>query len=42
MDPGHIIHANAWRMATAVEPLQAALARIAAQGDGPVLAHKRL
>ena len=26
----------------AVEPLQAALARIAAQGDGPVLAHKRL
>ncbi len=42
MDPGHIIHANAWRMATAVEPLHAALARIEAQGDGRVRAHKRL
>lgn len=49
--PGHVaiacdaetlIHANAHAMAVAHEPIPAALARIAAQGDGPVLAHKRL
>jgi hypothetical protein len=29
-------------MAVAIEPLDAAIKRIAAQGDGPVTAHKRL
>lgn len=41
-DPETLIHANAFHMATALEPLQPALDRIAAQGDGPVTAHKRL
>lgn len=41
-DPGSILHANAHHMAVAIEPLDAAIARIAAQGDGPVTAHKRL
>jgi cell wall-associated NlpC family hydrolase len=41
-DPGTLIHANAHHMAVALEPLQEAVARIAAQGDGPVTAHKRL
>lgn len=48
--PGHValvadaetlIHANAFHMAVAFEPLAEAVARIAAQGDGPVTAHKR-
>ncbi len=37
-----LIHANAHHMATAYEPLDAALARIEAQGDGPVTSRKRL
>lgn len=41
-DPGTLIHANAHHMAVALEPLGEAIARIAAQGDGPVTAHKRL
>ncbi|MGR3760973.1 C40 family peptidase [Roseobacteraceae bacterium NS-SX3] len=41
-DAASIIHANAHAMAVAIEPLQAAIERIAAQGDGPVTAHKRL
>ena len=42
LDPGHILHANAHTMSVAVEPLAAAIARIAAQGGGPVTARKRL
>jgi cell wall-associated NlpC family hydrolase len=41
-DPDSIIHANVYHMAVAIEPLDAAIKRIAAQGDGPVTAHKRL
>ncbi|MEX0348874.1 MAG: NlpC/P60 family protein [Paracoccaceae bacterium] len=41
-DPDTILHANAGHMAVAYEPLEAAIARIQAQGDGPVTAHKRL
>lgn len=39
--PGRIIHANAHDMAVAFEDLGAAVARIAAQGGGPVLACRR-
>lgn len=42
VDDATLIHANAHHMATAYEPYQAALLRIAAQGDGPVTAIKRL
>ncbi len=41
-DPDTLIHANAFHMATAYEPLQDAIKRIEAQGDGPVTARKRL
>ncbi|AZV76499.1 NLP/P60 hydrolase [Parasedimentitalea marina] len=41
-DSETLIHANAFHMAVAVEPLQPAIDRILAQGDGPVTAHKRL
>ncbi|MFW8633462.1 NlpC/P60 family protein [Cribrihabitans pelagius] len=41
-DSGTLIHANAHHMAVALEPIEAAIARIQAQGDGPVTAHKRL
>lgn len=37
-----ILHANAHSMTTCYEDLDAAIARIAAAGDGPVTAHKRL
>ncbi|WP_299950188.1 NlpC/P60 family protein [uncultured Ruegeria sp.] len=37
-----LLHANAYHMAVALEPMDLAIARIAAQGDGPVTAHKRL
>ncbi|CUK03512.1 Dipeptidyl-peptidase 6 [Shimia thalassica] len=37
-----LIHANAHHMAVAYEPIAEAIARIAAQGDGDVTAHKRL
>ncbi len=40
-DPGTLLHANAHSMSVTYEPLQAAIARIAAQGD-PVLRHARL
>ncbi|MCB4457161.1 C40 family peptidase [Leisingera sp. McT4-56] len=41
-DAETLIHANAHDMAVAIEPIADAIARIAAQGDGPVTAHKRL
>lgn len=41
-DPQTLIHANGHRMATAFEPLEAAIARIEAQGEGPVTGCKRL
>ncbi|MGR3621993.1 C40 family peptidase [Pseudophaeobacter sp.] len=41
-DPDTLLHANVHAMAVALEPLAAAIARIADQGDGPVTAHKRL
>ncbi len=37
-----LLHANAYHMAVALEPMDQAIARIAQQGDGPVTAHKRL
>ena len=40
-DPATLLHANAHSMSVTYEPLQAAIARIAAQGD-PVLRHARL
>ena len=42
LDASHILHANAYHMAVSIEPLQAALARIAAEGGGEVTARKRL
>ncbi|WP_296762156.1 NlpC/P60 family protein [Sediminimonas sp.] len=42
VDAGTLIHANAHDIAVAYEGIDAAIARIAAQGDGPVTAHKRL
>lgn len=41
-DPETLLHANAHHMAVTEEPLREALARIEAQGDGPVTARKRL
>jgi cell wall-associated NlpC family hydrolase len=41
-DPDTLLHANAHAMAVAFEPLKAAIARINAQGDGPVTRHARL
>lgn len=41
-DSETLIHANAFHMAVALEPLQPAIDRILDQGDGPVTAHKRL
>lgn len=41
-DPDTLLHANAHHMAVTFEPLRDALARIEAQGDGPVTARKRL
>lgn len=41
VDEETMIHANAHHMAVAYEPIGAALKRIDAQGDGPLLAHKR-
>lgn len=42
VDEATLIHANAHHMAVAYEPIAAAVARIAAQGDGPVIARRRL
>lgn len=41
-DSDTILHANAFHMAVAFEPLNEAITRIADQGDGPVTARKRL
>lgn len=41
-DTDTLLHANAYHMAVAQEPLAQAIDRIAAQGDGPVTARKRL
>lgn len=42
VDESTLIHANAHHMAVALEPIKDTLARIDAQGNGPLLAHKRL
>jgi hypothetical protein len=42
VDDRTLIHANAHHMATAYEPLAAATLRIEAQGDGPVIARRRV
>ena len=42
VDAETLIHANAHHMAVAYEPIDKAIARIAAQGDGAVIAQKRL
>lgn len=42
VDPDTMIHANAHHMAVAQEPVGAAIARIASQGDGRLIARKRL
>ena len=42
VDEARLIHANAHHMAVAYEGIDAAIARIDAQGDGPVLARRRL
>lgn len=42
LDAGTIIHATAFTMSVTTEPLAAALARIEAAGDGPLIAHRRL
>ncbi len=42
VDAQTLIHANAHHMATAYEPIDKAIQRIQAQGDGPVIARKRL
>jgi cell wall-associated NlpC family hydrolase len=42
VDGETLIHANAHHMACVYEPIDRAILRIEAQGDGPVLARKRL
>ena len=42
VDEETLIHANAHHMACVYEPIDRAILRIEAQGDGPVLARKRL
>lgn len=42
VDAACLIHANAHHMAVAYEEIDAAIARIEAQGDGPVIARRRL
>ena len=42
VDDATMIHANAHHMATVYEPIERAILRIEAQGDGPVIARKRL
>jgi len=42
VDEHTLIHANVHHMAVALEPIDAAMSRIAAQGDGPVTARRRL
>lgn len=42
VDHETMLHANAYHMATVYEPIARAILRIEAQGDGPVIARKRL
>ncbi|MEQ8922515.1 MAG: NlpC/P60 family protein [Roseovarius sp.] len=42
VDRDTLLHANAFAMAVSYEPLEAAVQRIEAQGDGPVTSRKRL
>jgi len=42
VDAETLLHANAHHMATVYEPLEAAILRIKAQGDGEVLARRRI
>ncbi len=42
MKKNMILHANAYHMAVAYEPLSDAIARIEAAGDGPVTSVKRV
>ena len=42
VDTTRLIHANAHHMSVAYEEIDAAIARIAAQGDGPVIARRRV
>ncbi|MEN8838387.1 MAG: NlpC/P60 family protein [Celeribacter marinus] len=42
VDDEVLIHANAYHMAVTYEPIAKAIARIKAQGDGDVTAHRRL
>jgi len=42
VDASTLIHANAHHMAVAYEPADKAIRRIEAQGDGPVIAHRRM
>jgi len=42
VDGETMIHANAWNMAVAFEPITAGLTRIETQGDGPLTRHARL
>lgn len=41
-DPRTLIHANAHAMAVTFEPITDAIARIQAQGDGPIIGHRCL
>lgn len=41
VDPDTLVHANAFHMTVAYEPITDVLARISAQGDGPLTSHKR-
>ncbi|UWR76496.1 C40 family peptidase [Phaeobacter inhibens] len=41
-DPETMIHANAYHMAVALEPVADAIERIMSQGDGPVTGHRRV
>ena len=42
LDPERLLHANAFRMAVAIEPLETAANRILAGGGGPITARKRV
>ncbi|NJM83669.1 MAG: C40 family peptidase, partial [Tabrizicola sp.] len=42
VDPARLIHANGHTMSVAYEGIHACIARIAAQGGGPVIARRRL
>lgn len=42
VDGETLIHANAHHMAVSYEPITKAIARIEAQGDGPLTAHRRM